>query len=40
MEDSVRFWVDSSVQLVLLTVDSARFLIDCDSIQGFTVSGL
>jgi len=40
MRDSVRFWIDGSVQPVLLTVDSDRLLIDRNAIRDLTANWL
>lgn len=40
MKDSVRFRIDSSVQPVLVVVDSDRLLIDRDAIRALSASGL
>jgi hypothetical protein len=40
MKDSVRCWIDSSVQPVLFVVDPDRFLIDRNAIRTLTTSRL
>jgi len=40
VKDSIRFWIDGSVQSVLLIVDPDRLLIDRNAIRVLTVSWL
>jgi len=40
MKDSVRFWIDGSVQPALLVGDPDRFLVNRNAIRALTVTWL